>query len=557
MSRQLERTYLSFEKALEQLAAIAYEAVAKAGGLVNMAIGRETGAADFDRTMAVLRRPLDFLAETVAEMPRVAADLAVARTALAKTIALETALAATLAPLRFMQTMFRVESAILPLESREIFESLAQEIGGVAAKVGQSFREQFRALAEVESSLDRAVESMERYSRERGETLEKRQAEIASSLALMAEELSNNARRKTELCRASEDFSAGVNSAIMAMQTQDIVAQRLEHAVRGLGDAVEAHRAAESSPDPGTAGKISTLARIEMAQLDAVAAELKKSETTLRGAIGTVVAHLGGLDEESLLLTEFKHLTVSVDGVVEVMVDSIGALRDMTRETLDTVRRYEQELGPAENALTLLNDSVEQVARSLGRIALNAQIRAVQVGENTGLEVLASHTAELTREALRISGGLNGGFVETSARLNAGLGRLRRLREAGERAAVACATEGAAEEATLHAFRDATLVNVQHLGDLLKQARAVSRSILADCDLGPSIDVVLGVRAAIERLAEFADRLPLPVLVSQAASAESRYTMSGERVVHHRVLCELGAEIAPAPVEAGSNSELF
>jgi len=554
----LERIYLATQQDLEALARLAGEVVVNAQGLVNMALGRQTGATDFNRTIAVLQGPLDFLGHSMQQMAELASDISLARTSVSSITALEMPLERTLSPLKFMQTMFRVESAVLPAESRETFLNLASEIGFVFERVERSFSQQFAALAQLETSLGAAMQRMESYIKERGGHLEQRRAEIARSLAAMSEEIEQNDRRNVELSQASQDFSASVNSAIMALQTQDIVAQRLDHAVRGLSDAVEALRAAESDADRDAAGRIPTLAYVEIGQLDAVAEQLHESEQSLRAAVGAILARIGGLNNECLLLREFGHLTVSVEGVVQVLVDSLAGLRAMTAETMEMIRRHEEALLPAQNALAALSGTVDEVARSMARIALNAQIRAVQVGENTGLEVLASHTAELTRETVRISGELNAGFDDTSTRLGAAIARLQRLREAGEQALARCEQDGAAEEAGLHTFRDQVLASMQQMAALFERCRAAGQTVLSRCDLSASIASVADARAAVERLARCAEPLKPPAAASQASGAERRYTMSGERHVHYRVLRQLGAETpAPVPVENSSNIELF
>ena len=431
VSAKLEKIYLSIQDEVERLASLAGRLVQEAHDLVRMASGRETGTVDFDRVLFLLERPLAFLNAAVIEMPVLAADLAAASATVVETMKLETALDRTLGPLKCIQTLFRVESVALPAESREIFLGLAAEITALVERVQESSGRQFQMLKEVGATLRDAVARMETHHRQQVHLLTARRTEIEATIQRMAEEAKANAQRKVQLTEVSTAFSTSVSGAITALQTQDIVAQRLQHAAAALNDALAAIDSARANPDEDAAGRIVSLARIEVAQIDEVIGELHKSESALRASTSNVVERVGRIDDECVLLGEFQHITVSVDGIVQVLIDSLATLRAMTAETLDIARRFDQLLEPAESALGRFTTSVDEVAASMRRIALNAQIRAVQIGGRSGLEVLASRTDDIARDALRISDAVSEGLSRCSAKVAAGIERLHRLRDSG------------------------------------------------------------------------------------------------------------------------------
>ena len=558
-SRHLENRFLAIQDHLERLSAISASLVQSARDLVGKASGRETGSADFERTLAVLHSPLQFLSSAVEEIPLLAADLAAVRATVSETMTLESELERVLSPLKFMQTMFRVESATLPASSREIFMSLASEIGTLFRQVRDSLGEQFAGLAEIRSTLHSAGERMERSNHVHVRELARRRREMESTLDRMASEAKANARRNIQLTEASADFAKAVENAVMGLQTQDIVSQRLEHAAAGLRDAAAAVESAQHASGHAAIGNVQTLSRIELAQLDAVIGELESCGDKLRGAIGLVGGRIGNLDDECILLHEFQHITVSVDGIVQVLIDSLGTLRDMTFETLQLASQCQDMIRPAESALSRVTTSVDAIARKMGRIALNAQIRAVQIQSRTGLEVLASRTSEIANETLRISEQLGAGLTRTGATLNTAAARLRRLRNSAEEALTICDGDGKSEERMLHSFRDQTLHEVTRFGDLVHQARSLIDSTIASIDVSGAVELLCDVRDAVRNLSVAAERIALPAGVTEASAIERRYTMSGERVVHHRVLHELGAEGDPGAHSsaAESNVELF
>jgi hypothetical protein len=151
--------------------------------------------------------------------------------------------------------------------------------------------------------------------------------------------------------------------------------------------------------------------------------------------------------------------------------------------------------------------------------------------------------------------------------LAASLGRLARLRESGERALATCDSDGAAEEANLHRFRDRALDEVRRVGALLEEARQVGAGMLEGLDFAAAIGRIRDVRERVERVANTAEAVALPLDQSDSAAEASgvarRYTMASERHVHARVLQGLRPAPslqleAPEPGnEFGAGAELF
>src|SRR5262249_20671703 len=156
-----------------------------------------------------------FLNSAVEEMPLLAADLAAVRAAVSETIVLESDLERVLSPLKFMQTMFRVESAALPAASREVFMALASAIGTLFRQVQASLGEQFAGLAESRLTLQSAGDRMERSNNLHVRELARRRGEMQPTLDRMASEAKAHARRNIQLTEASGDFAKAVESALM------------------------------------------------------------------------------------------------------------------------------------------------------------------------------------------------------------------------------------------------------------------------------------------------------------------------------------------------------
>jgi hypothetical protein len=566
-AEELEKRYLEFGGALESLSQMAGELVAGARHVVAMASGQETGAADFERTLTVLAIPSEYLSRALADFPGITGSLRRASAEAGRLVALEQALERTLAPLRFTQLMFSVESAGLSAGTRESFGALTSQIGALHERVQVSLRAHFDALLETKDSLMQAVAELERFGAERAGQLELRRSQVAATLAALANEVRAGAGRDVQLKSTSEFLAAEVNRAVTAMQTEDIVAQKLDHAARGLGDALAAVRELRLNPRAERLHQCDTVARIELAQVDAVTVELAHSRSALAEAVTGIEARLSQMDDQCLRLHGLHNITASVDGTAQVLIDSLAALREMTAATLALTRRLEEILRPVESAADVVTGSISAVAAEIHRIALNAQIHAVQTGARTGLEVLAEHIAGLAGDTLEINAQLCAGLASSKGEMEAGMARLARLGEQGERAVRACDGDGAREESSLHEFRDRALAAMLGLAATLDRARRHSAGMLSAMNLDSAVALIAEVRRRVEELARSATSMAPPALAThtpqEAAYVERRYTMASERRTHHKVLQALQPSRVSQPAEAapeagfGAGAELF
>jgi hypothetical protein len=563
-TQNLEAQYLELGAALESQAEIAGQVVAGAQQVVGMACGKQTGHADFERAIGVLDGPMQYLRLVFAELPGIASALESAAAETGRLVALQQALERALAPLGITQLMFSVESAGLPEAARDAFSALTRQIGALHERVQNSLRRHSQALAETGRSLREAISALEQYGAQHGAELQRRRDSTAQILARLKQELAENAGRDVKLTSASQALAAEVNRAVTALQTQDMVAQKLDHASRGLAEAIQSVEQTCQSAGAGKLQQVGTVSRIELAQLEHVEAELNRSRDTLSQALDGIEARLAEMDDQCLMLHEFRSITASVDGTAQVLIDSLAALREMTADSLALIRRLEQILRPVEAAAGILTDSVSAVASEIHRIALNAQIQAVQTGQRTGLEVLAEHIAGLARDTLRINAELCSGLSRSVAGTNSGIAGLARLREAGDAALETCDRDGGREVASLHEFRDTILSEMHQVGALLDQARHKIAGMLSGLDLQVALGLIGDVRRRVEHLAACARDMapPQPAgAASEASGLARRYTMASERQVHRRVIEGLhptSAHPLPEPAsQLGAGIELF
>ena len=86
------------------------------------------------------------------------------------------------------------------------------------------------------------------------------------------------------------------------------------------------------------------------------------------------------LDQECLLLQEFKEVSAAADGTIQVLLEMIEDVRRLTATALQVTTESRRQLEPFGALAARLTGSLEQLSYEMRLIALNVEIQAVQIG---------------------------------------------------------------------------------------------------------------------------------------------------------------------------------
>ena len=497
-SRYLEQQFLGFQTTLEQLSNASRDLILHGQKVVTLASGREMGEVSFEEVFALLQGPLDYLSATHGGMEELAVGLRGSVEAIARLLQIELALEATVAPLQITQVMFRIQSAYLPGEHRQVFNSVTDEIVSLQRQIQSAFSEHVKVLTGLHSNLLEVVETLERQITTQGRKVQEKKDELSRYLAMLTAEIRQNADRDVELTAATHELGSKVGNAVVALQTQDIVAQKLEHASSGIDDVMKALRECEASNQPECFARVTAMTRVEMAQLDGVISELNNSDRSLQQVFNGITRLLEKLNGDTLMLKEFKEMTASTSGSVQGLLESLEEVRQMVAATLATTRMAEDSVLPVRTATEGLTNTVQAVAHEMHLIALNAQIQSIQMGEGTGLDVLAAHSTEVSQATTKISMEVASKVSEVATALVGHSDRLSALRGDGEKQQAELDEKGRVQDAALHRFRDQTLAEFLATGQALDVARDLGAKISTLLDMAPALDDIAAVRFQVD-----------------------------------------------------------
>lgn len=531
---QLEQEFLATGVALEKLANQSMDVVTKSDKFVGFATGRSEGATIFFDAMPVVEKPMKFLNDSHPKTEQILKRLRQDCQRIDELINVQVELQRTIGPLKYIQTLFKIESAPLGGEVQAMFGSLTKEIETLHDQVCELFTTRFQELRAIQRTVNQVINELQTQTDNLWTSITKEKAHIEKSLQQLQEELAANQSRESHISQLSKQINQEIQQIVMGLQYQDIINQKIEHTLAALVR-LETHLASDNKNNP-----VVQSCRLEAGQLQAARQELANAEKSVRNGITRTLDCLVSADNECLTLADFKQLTTSADGMVQVLFDALATLRKQITATVESSARAYEQLRPIGGLASDLTHVVRDLSVRIHLIGLNAQLQAAQVAEGAGLEVLSARTSEISRATTHISEQVAQKLDRLVLDLADDAKVLEQLHSEAADQQNTLAQNGSQIEQDLHKLRDGTLGLLNDINTLLEDIRTESQKLLSNVNY---------VEVADGALKELEDTLlniaSSAVSRGQTASSQSEalvelarneYSMHSERKVFAKVL---------------------
>lgn len=559
----LETQFLSIIEALETQSGLGAALVKESEVLLGFITGQQGGEVELKNALTLLAKPMGFLVEAHQTTSDLIERLKHHQDQMDRVRRHEGALHQTVAPLKFVQTLFRVESATLPHDTQTIFTGLTKDIENLQAKVTEIFAEQFQSLARARSTIQPLVARLVVQTAEQEKSSAEKEHLIRGSIEALQSDMAENQQRDVRLTRSSRSIGECVNRIVMGMQFQDITRQKMEHVLEAVDEILSRF---ERLGDPATGIPVEEnlrffreASRLQIDQLDAVLHELEQAEVDVKQGFSELATHAAEIDRECVTLSGFKSVSAAEDGMVQQLLNIIDDLRHLIAKMVIIQQEAYETIRPLGSLASNLTGVMRQLSMNIKLIALNAQIQAAQVGQGTGLEVLSERTSAISDEIYRLNEEVGvdlGGMVSG---LERAVGEFRTLFERGQEIHAALREGHLAEEIHLHAYRDATLQAFMTVDSAAVKLDTSIKETLA------SIGFHAIAREIIDPLREALSDIHR-VSTEETAAATSddarlthhlreNYTMASEQAVHAKGKAAI--ETAPPPSAAAHDFEFF
>lgn len=582
-ARTIEREFLEVSGNLENLAQRGEDLLKGSEKLIELSLGKVEGQHLLHEVPALINKPVEFIATFNDEVRSLIKGLTDMDEATSTLLLMQTRLTDAFSPLRIIQVLYRIEAERLAEKDRRVFHALTAEMNRVEARMLRSFEEQFAMLSETRRQLQFAIQQLHVGVLRRDSQFRGKRDTIDQMIERVNHEVKLNEQRESRLTQTSRGLNQEINRVVMAIQHQDIVEQRLAHvekAMAKLEDLLVDLSSADRRSRREKLAVIHSLSRLEQEQLQEVRNQFDHALAEIDGGIDKVSHTIKSVDTQCMSLNDFGHVTAAVDGMVQVLLDTLTDVSQLLQDTLTEADKTYEIIRPLGGQAAHLTDTVTSLSLAIKLIALNAQVQAGKLDNARTLEVLSARTSEIADDANHISLEVAGKLEAFSREMDRFVTGFETLRLSGRTEVGELNEQSVSAKDRLHSYRDGTLESLNNVGRMIERLNTLSgRRQNSDGFCGKLHHAIATSSELIESIiARIAAISPAGCLNAEAGGAleelMSSYTMTSERSVHERVIAQANPARPPTvdtrsePVSAavpaagggdglGDNIELF
>ena len=564
--KEIEERFLQIGTTLENITTTGQDLVSHCESLISLALGQGGGEIMIDDAAQHIWRAVEFVENNDRNMEQLILQLTNSNERIRQTLATEQTLVRTLAPLNFVKTLFRVESASLSPDVQDMFCALAREIDRIRLRVEGGFREKFQLIREIQVILSKAIAHLVAEQSQAKKSVAGLRQHMTASLAAMKGSYEKNRDRDTRLSGVSQAVTNETGRVVMSLQFQDILTQKLQHTHKVLEEM--ATRFADLPVDRAAACHslhfIEQSGRIVFAQISGMKEELTKAGATIGDGLTKIIREMEALDGNCLALRDLDSVTTGVDGAVQILLDSLESVRRLVQAADLHAMEAHQTIQPIGGMTTNFTGFMRELSLEIQLIGLNAEVQAAHVGQGTGLEVLSAHTSSISRETSELSEALAKDLDTLTSGLDQVVAGFQEIRENNAVFSKELEQDFVKDEAALHDYRNTSLTVLLHISELLPKMDAQTRSALDQVDF-PAVasEPLTALQSTITDLADAAQSAAnlAGVKVETKGLTDhhlGRYTMRSEVDIHQSTVSGKPPITSPvaAPVTHGE-VELF
>jgi len=548
----LEFLFMNISKSIEPLSNGSQRLVDECEILLHLASGRENGQNLMQDTLKILEGPLSYIDLCLRHRERLITLLSSCERQADAMLQARNAMHATHAPLAYLTVLFKIESARLPPDMRDTFLTVTAEIERMRHLVNETFEQNATRLAEVQKTLSAVRQQLEGYFSKHANDIIAKRGQIDRAIQTLNDQLTHNDERDLRMHNQSRLIANQVGQIVQNLQFQDIIQQKCSHVISAL-------ESPSFIDNP-------TQARLQSCQLDATVADLDQGALQIRSSLDGIVHETDRFDEICLKLEGLEGMVASADGMVQLLLESLSEVGEITRAISTLTESANHALAPMHDLAATLSSTVVELSIDMRLIALNAQIRSVQGGVGTGLETLAARTAEISTATTTLTTENSVELKTLRENLNEMITSFQDLKDRGDQS-LADFTNGSSDiETRLHAMRDKTLTAFTAISGTIAAVRTHTSDIAASLDRVPEHRRNLDAPARL--LHTLYAHQPAGEITDTPPSTHT-YTMASEHIVHATLFGTANQSSAASPscptaaispvktADLGENAELF
>jgi hypothetical protein len=450
---------------------------------------------------------------------------------------------------RVMATLIRIEGARLNQAGVD-FETLAEDVRKLASDIEENGRTILTASLGLRDVVRHAGSGLADFEARQEAELPRIQQQAGTSLQALRERRGRAADTSRAMAARYGAVRREIGELVMSLQVHDITRQQVEHAATALGRTEEASSAR-------SAALLARVCALQRAQLDHAKESFLAGVARVRESLAGISRNVSGMaaegtdvlggeaEKEDSFLAEMEQGLAGIRAALAECAESRHGLSTVAETVADGVQKMAEFV-----------ETIEEIGLRMQRIALNANIKAIQIGEQgTALGAVADAIQRLAADSTDQTQVVALGIREVAD----GSGRLSaELMEFGEdlprKLEQVIAAFHAADEENRRRLTEIGETGRSFSGELETLCAGIRADTLLADVIGRSCTRLDEIVAAAEPLA--ADD-PGAEHTQAIQKLEEQYTMHVERAVHQQTTGTPQPVAAAAAGDLGENVELF
>ncbi|NEQ69589.1 MAG: hypothetical protein F6K21_29680 [Symploca sp. SIO2D2] len=533
-SQTFENCFLLILETLEEFRSISESLRETSAQLLESASGDDN---PINTTGQSLSPYLDFIGQSAESFETLIVSLNEDSQRIEGILRYERSLEKTFSQLTYVRTLFAVESAPLEEAVRVMFSSLVDEIHRLQTDVSGIFTKHFANLRQHKALITTMSKRLETQAANHSSVSINQRQSLDSALEQMKLSLGEMSEGNELLNKHSQLISNAIASAIISLQTQDIVSQKLQHIYEISAEMRDSQTALHEEK--------SKKARCESYRF------IEHAAIVLNNQIQIIEQELG--DAESQINSSLQEIGASIGIITQSAKGENEADRhnlvDAMREVSKTITLTEEfsknafeDIAPMRSMASNVTEVIASLSAQLHLIGLNAEVHAAQAGGSSGLESISSKTSEISIETKNLCGNVSKSLDDLLQNLNDNVSRFEFLHQNAADMAVRINGEMPVQEKNLASFETEYSSSNKDAATKVKSLAHLVQSKAQSMNLKQSmIKELKRLRSLNNRISEAAKRnadsyrfeVDIPKLLEGLLS---RYTMNAEKSAHMSAL---------------------
>lgn len=564
-SLDFERQFLHVLESLEEFQRISESLTTSSDTMLSLDEGDEN---PIQSVSQVLDTHLNFVRDSAELFKTLIRGLEIDKEKIDQTLSHEKKLNQTISQLTFIRTLFCVESAPLDQEVKMMFTSLVDEILRLQTDVSGIFTEKFESLRQYRNTITNLIAHLEGQASSLFEIFETKRSEMEKALETQKERLSQNLSLNSTLKTNSLEISSATGQAIISLQTQDIISQKIQHVFEISDEMRTRFTAAKLNGDKDQ--KCSEFRFVEHApsvvinQIHSIKSELKEANQQIHSSFNRISSAIAAIDLSCDLSStpEANHknqrpqdLTIALEETGRM----IALVELSSKEAFAAIQ-------PVRSMASNVTDIILNLSAQLHLIGLNAEVHAAQTGGSSGLEILSSKTSEISIETKELCKGVSTSLDDLVENLNESVNKFESLNADAKNFNASIFSAIPTQSERLSAYQSQRIQASSNAAESLESLKKLVAEKSQEIDLEKAMtDELSRIQTLQQSIAEqskkMADKLKVKGNIDVPEIMQgllSRYTMDSEKSVH---LMSLGgvseSESIPSPTSRSEDGIEF